>query len=347
MRRNKFFEIDEKKIKTIDIDEMYKYYEKWSEYFISSTKFKVKYPEVKDINQVILAGMGGSGIVGEIVYDLFSEIIDIKIIKDYNIPEYINTNALLIIISVSGNTEETVNILKTAIKLKLNIVTISSNGLIEKISKENKISHNKIENILVPRLSLPSILFTCLKIINEIGVVDNEIDIQNSIKNIIKIAKTISIKKSGPKNIAKQISLKINNYIPVIYTSKLTRSIGLRFKQSLNENSKTHGILEELPELCHNEISCWTKNKDSLIPILIRDKDEPNHIKLRFTFIKNMLKSNNIQFIELLVRGEDKLSRIITGIYILDYVSFYLAILNNINPTTTSNIDNLKKFLKK
>ena len=278
MRRNKFFEIDEKKIKTIDIDEMYKYYEKWSEYFISSTKIKVNYPQVKNINKVILAGMGGSGIVGEIVYDLFSEIIDIKIIKDYNIPEYINTNALLIIISVSGNTEETVNILKTAIKLKLNIVTISSNGLIEKISKENKISHNKIENILVPRLSLPSILFTCLKIINEIGVVDNEIDIQNSIKNIIKIAKTISIKKSGPKNIAKQISLKINNYIPVIYTSKLTRSIGLRFKQSLNENSKTHGILEELPELCHNEISCWTKNKNSLIPILIRDKDESNNI---------------------------------------------------------------------
>ena len=54
MRRNKFFEIDEKKIKTIDIDEMYKYYEKWSEYFISSTKIKVNYPQVKNINKVIL-----------------------------------------------------------------------------------------------------------------------------------------------------------------------------------------------------------------------------------------------------------------------------------------------------
>ena len=347
MRRNKFFEIDEKKIKLIDKNEMYKHYEKWSEYFISSTKFKVKYPEVKNINQIVLAGMGGSGIVGEIVYDLFNDRLDIEIIKDYHIPKYINTNTLLIVISVSGNTEETVNILKEGIKRGLNIVTISSNGLIEKISKENKISYNKIDNILVPRLTLPAILFTCLKIINKIGVIDNEIDIQNSIKNMIKIAKIISIKKSGPKNIAKQISLKIHNYIPVIYTSKLTRSIGLRFKQSLNENAKTHGILEELPESCHNEIVCWNKDRDLFIPIFIRDKDESNRIKLRFTFIKNMLKSNNIQFTELVVRGEDKLSRILTGIYILDYVSFYLAILNNINPTTTSNIDNLKKFLEK
>ena len=117
MRRNKFFEMDEKKIELIDRNGMHKHYERWSEYFISSTKIKVKYPEVKNINQIVLAGMGGSGIVGEIVYDLFNDRLDIEIIKDYHIPKHINTNTLLIVISVSGNTEEAVNILKEGIKI--------------------------------------------------------------------------------------------------------------------------------------------------------------------------------------------------------------------------------------
>ena len=172
-------------------------------------------------------------------------------------------------------------------------------------------------------------------------------DFEAMINAIDKKKAKISYKSTIENNTAMKLAKKLEGTMPSIYSSYSLSPAGYRFKASLNENSKVRAIHVTLPELCHNEISCWTKNKDSLIPILIRDKDEPNHIKLRFTFIKNMLKSNNIQFIELLVRGEDKLSRIITGIYILDYVSFYLAILNNINPTTTSNIDNLKKFLKK
>ncbi|RMF29177.1 MAG: SIS domain-containing protein, partial [Candidatus Nitrosothermus koennekii] len=161
--------LNKEEVLKVDSGQVYKVYEQWPTLAEDSMKIDVNMNSIEP-SALVLAGMGGSGTSADVIYDILYDKADIPVyvIKGYHLPSFIDSNALMIAISSSGNTEETLSIFTEAHKKGLKIIGISSGGLLEKVCKDNNYMHLKIRETVAPRYSLPSILFAVLNVISNI-----------------------------------------------------------------------------------------------------------------------------------------------------------------------------------
>ena len=284
--------------------------------------------------------MGGSGALGDVFSAILSKTnIHIKIVKGYNLPKTINENTLVVAISISGNTNETNTVLETASKLNCKLIAFSSGGKVEKFCKNNNIEFRKIEQFHSPRASFPSFLFSLLNILSPILPI-LEKDIQDALKKMEETKKQISIENISENNLAISLAKWISD-IPIIYYPCGFESVAIRFKNSLQENSKSHVIIEDIVEACHNGIVAW-ESKSSIKPIMIRGIDDHFATKQKYQILSEYFNENGIEFKEIFSVEGNILSKIINLIYILDYVSIYKSILEGIDPTPVKSIDYVK-----
>ena len=213
------------------------------------------------------------------------------------------------------------------------------------ISEKYNIPHTKVELALTPRASLLYALLPAINLLSEIGIIKSTKEEFTDMMDLLNMRNN-QIKKNIPfqNNVAKQIASDILELAtpPTIYSGQTLSAPGYRFKASLNENSKIRAQHILLPELCHNEIQSWGK----ITSIFLRDDDESLEQRERFESLSQILIKMDIKPLEIYTEGKTKLGRIIDLIYLLDYVSLYLAILKDIDPTPTPNIDEIKKLLK-
>ncbi|MHA1788491.1 MAG: bifunctional phosphoglucose/phosphomannose isomerase [Candidatus Helarchaeota archaeon] len=304
-------------------------------------------------NCCIICGMGGSAISGDILHDYLAMKVKFPIItlRNYELPTYVNENSLVFIISYSGNTEETLNALKESLERGALIIGISSGGKLKEFCKKLQIPLILVPANLAPRAALGYLFTSLLITLQELGLIE---PIDDEISEMIEVMKVlreeISIKVPLENNIAKQIALKCINNIPVIYIDNNYKSVAKRFKSQINENSKMPCKIDEFPELNHNEIVGWECSLEmskKFICLLLRTSNEIEPIKTRIELTKSIiLKEKLIDVIEIYARGESKLSQIFSLILIGDYISLYLAILNNQDPSPTESIARLKTELK-
>lgn len=339
--------LNKEDILKVDSGQVYKVYEQWPTLAEDSMKIDVSMNNIKP-SSLVLAGMGGSGTSADIIYDILYDKVDIPVyvIKGYHLPSFIDSNALAIAISSSGNTEETLSIFAEAHKKGLKIIGISSGGLLEKVCKDNNYMHLKIKETIAPRYSLPSILFAVLNVISNIeGIEWLKDDVYKSIDIMKEISNNISIDTDIKNNIAKQIALYFKSSIPVTYTSPYCRSIGIRFKNSLNENSKSFAITSDIIEASHNEIVVWSK-KDNFKPLFIKDVRDGEEIRTRFDIFKDIIGIQH-EFYELPLFSKNALAHLIGTLYLLDYATVYLSVLRGIDPLPMEPIILLKEKMKK
>jgi glucose/mannose-6-phosphate isomerase len=337
-------------VKRIDKSGLYKVYEDWPSHCKNAYKIKVNAPEASNVKNIVYAGMGGSATPGDILQDWLKDSIDIPIhvVKDYHLPKSAGKDTFVIAASCSGNTEETLSIVHESLKAGCKVAAISSGGLLEKMSLDNNIPHNRIVFTLLSRASFPYLFYVSAKILATCGFVSGSKDqIPSSIRVIEEISKRISIEASIEENPSKNIALWLHDSLPVIYGSNLNRAVAIRFKNVLNENAKMHAIADAMPELCHNEIVAWEGIKDTpLKPLLLRYEGEPIEVKERFEIFKGLIRDASLEILEAWSSGDDKLSKIVSLLYILDFASLYLAILRGFDPTPTKFIEKMKNRLK-
>lgn len=292
--------------------------------------------------------MGGSAVAGDVVADWLSQhgSVPIEVIKDYHLPNNVTPRSLVVAISCSGDTEETVSVLLEAVKRRVPCVAVSSGGMLEQVSLKHHVLHIKVKMLSSPRSSLPFILVAAARIVlNALGDNEKEIELTRCGEVIREVGKQVSTETSTELNPAIELAKKIRNAETIIYTPTVLQAAATRFKNSLNENSKTHSAVEVLPELCHNEIEAWRSGVNDWIPILLRWSKEPPEVKNRFEALKSVMRNKGTEPLEVLAKGNDHLSRLISLIYLLDFSTLYLAKLKGINPLPTPNIDQLKKKL--
>lgn len=342
--------LERREVAKIDISGMHVAYENWAQQAESALALRVNLPKVGKVDRLFFAGMGGSAMPGEIVSDwlgLTSEI-PITVRKDHHLPKFVRRGSLILAISHSGDTEETLSIVAEAIRTKVDLAAISSGGLLEKVCERKGVPHTKVGKVLVPRVSLPYLLYPCIKILRESGAIDVPwSEVSNSVRIIEQLSKKLSVDTPLAENPAKKLAARIYQGTPVIHSSPLNRSAALRFSASLNENAKMHSIFNNLPELVHNELEGWANGADTKeIPVLLRYKDEPPEIRSRFEALSEALSALGLEIQEIWGTGSDSLSVIMSTIYALDYTSLYTAILRRVDPTPTTGIDSFKKRLK-
>lgn len=296
--------------------------------------------DYKNINHLVFAGMGGSGSIGDMFSSILSKTeIPVSIVKGFHLPSTINSNTLVITISVSGNTLETLTVLKEAFKKNSKIVSFSSGGKIENYCIKNKIEYRKIEQTHSPRASFVNYLYSILNSLQPILPIKKNA-VTESIKKMENLSKNISTNNLSKSNKAINLAQWISS-IPIVYYPYGLEAAAIRFKNSLQENSKSHAMTEDIVEMCHNGIVAWERQKN-IQPILIEGKDD--YIKTKFLqkIIKEYFSDNNIDFRTVSSPTGSIISKLVYLIYFLDYVSIYKAIINKVDPTPVKSIDYLK-----
>jgi len=324
---------------------MYEIYNKWPTIAKKSFELNIEKIKIQKIDHIVFAGMGGSGAIGDVFASILSKTsIHTTIVKGYNLPKTVNKNTLVVIISVSGDTKETFEILKLANKTKCKIIAFSSGGKVEKFCISNNLEFRKIEKIHSPRASFPIFLYSILKVLQPILPI-NDKEIYDSIKQLQKTFLKISTNNISKTNIALELAKWITE-IPIIYYPFGFESAAIRFKNSLQENSKTHVICEDVLETTHNGIVAWEK-KSKIKPILLKGTNDHIKTKERWKIMKKYLKFKKIDYREIESPKGGILSKLVNLIYILDYTSIYYAVKNNTDPSPVKAIDFFKSELKK
>jgi len=320
---------------------MHKVYEEWPN--IAKTFFNKKFERIKisNINHIVFVGMGGSGALGDIFSSILSKTnLHIRVVKGYNLPKTVNENTLVVAISISGNTNETNTVLEKASKLSCKLIAFSSGGKMEKFCKDNNIQFRKIKKFHSPRASFPSFLFSILNILLPIIPIEEK-DVQSALDKMQEVKKIISIKNNSDDNLAMTLAKWISN-VPLIYYPWGLECVAIRFKSSLQENSKTHVIIEDIVESCHNGVVAWEK-ESSIKPIMIRGNDDHFKTIEKFEILTEYFDEKNIEYKEIFSGNGNILTKIISLIYILDYVTIYKSMLEGIDPTPVRTIEYIKK----
>ena len=331
-------------LQNVDKKEMYKVYDEWSEIAKNTYEENWESLKYKNIDHIVFAGMGGSGSIGDIFSAILSQTkLHVTVVKGYTLPKTVDTNSLVVITSVSGNTVEALSILDQTKYLECNLIAVSSGGKIERICKENKINYRKIKEYNSPRASLVSFIYSMLKILESIIPIKKE-EVMESLESIKQLQSQISSNNLTDSNQALNLAKEISG-IPLIYYPWGLQAVGIRFKNSLQENAKMHAIVEDVVEASHNGIVAWEK-ESQVFPILLQGDDDNIKTKQRWEVLKIYFDINKIEYKEIFSIKGNILSKLIHLIYLLDYTSIYKAVISKIDPTPVKSIDFIKSRLE-
>lgn len=330
-------------LEKIDIKKMHKIYDEWPKIAKQHYEKDFKKIDFSKINHIIFAGMGGSGALGDIFSAILSNYdIHVDVIKGYHLPKTVNSKTLVVTISVSGNTDETLSILKLAHQHDCKLIAFSSGGKIEQFCIDKNIEFRKIKKFHSPRSSFPSFLYSILNVLSPILPI-KKTDVLESIRNLQILKTKISSENISRDNPSLTLACWIKG-IPLIYYPWGLQSAAIRFKNSLQENSKTHVIIEDIVESCHNGIVAWEK-KSKIQPIFIKGVDDHYKTKEKWEILAQYFNENEIKFIEVLSEKGSILTKIINLIYLLDYCTIYKAVIDKVDPSPVRSIEYMKKHM--
>ena len=337
--------MDLEELEKIDSKKMFKVYDIWPDISRESYEQEFSKPEFNDIDHIVFAGMGGSGTIGDVFSSILSKNdIHTSVVKGYLLPKTVDENTLVVVTSVSGNTQEPLMVLKNSKNSKAKFIAFSSGGMIKKYALKNEINYQEIKMEHSPRVSFPKYVFSMLRTLESVIPVKKS-DVLDTISKMEIVRKNIFSNNLNENNTALNLAKWITG-IPVLYYPWGLESAAIRFKNSLQENSKLHVMAEDIIEVCHNGIVSW--EKDSIMqPILIQGHDDYSKTKERSKILKEFFNSKQIEYKEISSVKGSIISKIINLIYLFDYVSVYHSVISGIDPSPVSAIDFIKERLSK
>jgi glucose/mannose-6-phosphate isomerase len=316
--------------------------------FAWNNQFNLSKVKKENFNKIVVTGLGGSAISGDLIQNYLNKELNLPyyVNRNYFLPKFADKNTLLIVSSYSGNTEETLSVFNEAIKIGCSTVCITTGGKAGEIASDNKIPVIKIQPGYQPRYALGLSFFSLLRVLQELKLIPDQ---SETVNKIINIWKNKSIEFSAENNTAFNLAKSLIGFIPIIYSAAdITSAAGYRLKCQFNENSKLHAFHNVIPELNHNEIIGWESFAEKQLQtklITILDEEYSSQIKRRFEITAELAAKNGAEII--IIKSEEKefKLRLLDLIYLVDWISYYLAVLRGFDPTEIENINILKKRL--
>ena len=322
---------------------MYKIYDDWPNIASKAYQSDLESTHFENIDHIVFCGMGGSGAVGDLLSSILSKTdIHVNLTKGYLLPKTVDEKTLVVSISISGNTSETMATLQSAFELDCKKIAFSSGGKMESFCKKNKIEFRKIPLLHSPRASFCEYVYSILKVLNSIIPIQKN-DVIESIKELETTSKQINSMNLTENNPSLDLAEWVSG-IPLIYYPFGLQAAANRFKNSIQENAKSHAIIEDVIEASHNGIVSWER-PSNVQPLLLQGMDDYVKTKERWKILKEYFQQNNIDFKEVLSLKGNILSKLINLIYLLDYASIYNAVLKQVEPSPIKSIDFVKSKL--
>ncbi len=302
-----------------------------------------KNANTEDIQNVIICGLGGSGIGGKIISKIAESRCKKPVLtyNSYALPAFVDSKTLVIISSYSGDTEETVSAFKEALKRNSKIICITSGGEVEKIAQENSIPVLVVPGGNPPRAMLTYSLTQLLFIFQQYSLID--IDAASEINNSISL---LDKEVNEIKKEAKKIANEVKNTTVLIYSDASFEGVGTRFKQQLNENTKTLAFSNVIPEMNHNELLGWQGGNKSFSALFLRNSTDHKRNQLRMDISKSNISKRANTCIEIYSKGNSEIERVYYFILMTDWISIFLAEEYDVDTIEIKVIDSLKNELR-
>jgi len=297
---------------------------------------------------VVFAGVGGSAIGGRLITDWLSGESGVPMVVSggYSLPGFVDREALVLSVSYSGNTEETLSMFREALDAGAQIASFTSGGQLERLSKEMGIPLVSMPSGLKPRAALPFQFFMLATVLERLGLVPCSGEVDEAIEVLGEVRNGLVPEVPSASNPAKRLALDLFNKVPFVYGSELLGSVAYRFGTQLNENSKVPAGSGSFPELFHNVVLACEAPKEVLDPLcllFIRDPLESESMSRKIDRFKALFKPRVGRVLEAWARGRGRLARMFSIILLGDYVSTYLALLYGHDPSSMDAIDELKR----
>lgn len=311
----------------------------------SPRQFKIGSERAKGVgikgsfDNVVICGIGGSALPGSLLLDMAIDLkMPLYIHRDYGLPRVASKKSLIFCISFSGNTEETLSAYQEALEKGYNVVAVSTGGKIEAIAKENDKPVVIVPNDCAqPRFGTGYLVSAVLQVLENCGIVQGEI---NKLLAVAEKLNPASFEEQG-----KTMAEKLVDKIPVVYSSASYKAVARIWKIKFNENSKILAFWNYFPELNHNEMVGLTNLKGNFHFIILRDQDDNPRTQKRMELFAQLAqeKAASVDFYQMY--GKIKLEKILTTLLVGDWVSYYLALAYNQDPTPVKIVEDFKKRL--
>jgi glucose/mannose-6-phosphate isomerase len=315
----------------------------------AAKKISLNYSKPENI---IVAGMGGSAIGGELLKDLVRGKVQvpIEVSRAYSLPAYVNEKSLVLVVSYSGETEETLSSFLDALKKKCMVFCVSSGGSLLEFAERLGVPFLRVPVGFAPRAALPYLFVPLLVVLEKVGVVSGVSgELSEAIEVLGRVCGEYAPEKPVKENAAKGLAVGVCGSVPVAYGFGGFRGVAERFKTQFNENAKVPSKWEFFSEVDHNEVVGWERAgglAGCFSAIFIRDKGEAEAIRSRIEITKGLMPEATKLF-EVWSQGESVLARMLSVVCVGEFASVYLALLRDVDPTPVETISLLKAKVKR
>lgn len=301
-------------------------------------------PAEKPIHNVLITGLGGSGIGGTIVAELAAPAcsVPITVNKGYHIPAFVNENTLVLACSYSGNTEETLSAVGYAMEKGAQVACICSGGELMKIASEKGFNTISMVGGNPPRSMLAYSFVFLLHYLDFYGLAPFDVNTE-----VEKATQLLRDENDSIHEIAAELTEKLYKKTAILYAVDGSVGIASRIRQQLNENSKMLAWEAAIPEMNHNELVGWEGGNNQFVPVFLRHRDDYERNQKRIEIIEGIMAEKTDQVLTIWSKGETAVSRALYLIHLGDWLSFYLSEKNGVDIMDIRSIDLLKSELSK
>ena len=306
-----------------------------------------------EVNKVVILGMGGSAIGGDLVRSLAASEARLPILvhSDYGLPALVDNKTLVIASSYSGNTEETLSSFEQALETGSKKLVITTGGRLKSIAEERNVPVFSFDYEAQPRAALAFSFLPVLCFLQRLGLLgDKSADVAETVLVLRELSPRINEGVLTYQNPAKQLAKRLYGHLSVIYGAGILSEVAHRWKTQFNENSKAWAFYEVFPELNHNAVVGYqfpSELASKIVVVLLRSTYLPERIQLRYQVTCQLLERAKVGYQIVDGEGGNPLSQMMSLVLFGDYVSYYLAMLYKIDPSPVKAIDYLKEQLGK
>jgi glucose/mannose-6-phosphate isomerase len=310
-------------------------------------------PNIDPIRNIVVLGMGGSGISGDVVSaSLNDELpVPVSVLKQIRTPAYVGPNTLAFAMSYSGDTEETVSMARSAVEKGAQLVAVSCGGELEALARESGALHVRCPSGYLPRAAVGALVAPLCTVLYRLGLAPGAHAL------MLRAQEQLALRRDacrpsidGPANPARELARQIGRTIPLIYGGGAIGAVAAyRWKCDVNENAKAPAFSHAYPELDHNEICSWGQHGDvtrQLITLVeLRHGFEHPRLRIRFDVTRDIIEECVHQVLSVEAQGEGRLAQLLDLMYLGDWTSCYLALQNDVDPGPIDAIFDLKARL--
>lgn len=307
--------------------------------------------DYRQATSIVVLGMGGSAIGGDLVRTLVAPRLRVPllVVREYDAPAFVGPETLAIASSYSGGTEETLSAVKQALAAGARVVAITTGGQLAELARQQRLPLLRFDYPAQPRAALGYSLMLILGTLVRLGYLESAaVDIEAAAAAVRAQRARLAPEVPTAENLAKQLALRLRDKLAILYGGGLMAEVARRWKGQFNENSKHWAFFEQLPELDHNAIMGYRFPRDlagRVCVLLLGSARNHPRIQTRAAVTADILRQHGVETVALEAEGDSDLAHVLTMTQLGDFVTYYLALLNGIDPSTIDAIDSLKAAL--